>query len=1012
MTERRTLVYFIFLFSFLLLGYHGFSQVTVGVSNQKLRLQKVQELFEVGQYDQVKAEVEFLLSAPEINGVFTSSEVENLQYLNTVSGLIMGSYSSAQDAILFLKKAESKFLSAQLAYYLAHYFFELSKFEEALIYLEQTDALFLTNEQNERVQFEKGVSYFSQKKFANASPYFRSLLQLKSSIYNEDVNYYLGFIFFAEKKYKDALGLFLNVIKSNKYQNVVPFYLSFIYHQLGDQKTSLQYGEAYLKGGDAYYKIEILQLLGSLYYNNGNIRKSTDVYEKLINEGINLNNLQKFELGTGYFIQSNFSNAIKQLKPLSAQTDSIGLNAMYILAQSYLGVNQKTNARSSFGYCIAGKISEPKLELALFYFAKLSFELRYEDQAINSLNSFINKYPTSKFNDEANTILFKYYAKTNNFKRAIDFLSNNSLSSTIDNDVKARVYFGRGMEFINDLDYQQADLMMSNAIQFRDKNYYGPSLFWRGELAYRREKYDDAIGYFITYLNSGITELGNANETNALYSIGYAYFEKEEYNKALSYFEKININAANQNSEVEKETALLIADCYFMQKNNSKAKFIYNKIYQLGREGADYALFQLSLIEGIQSPSGKIKLLKEAEKRFPDSDYRPLIFMELADTYLSEEQYELAIPYLKRIPQMVDKDDEMVPDAMLKLGIAFYNMNQPQEAINRFGEIISTFPSTIQSSEALENAKVLFIEQGKIDDYEQFLKNSGKSLSSIQKDSLRFQVVQSALAAGDILVAKQSMNQYLSDFPTGLFAVEVQYLLAELYVDEKDWKNAAISYENLAQRGPSNYQEKALRQAAKLYFFELREYEKSANLFQQLAGSSQKSEIVLEALRGEVRSRFYLKQWMVGVRSAEKLLVLSKANPDDISYANIILGYFAQTNNELEKSSSYFQLVIDGNQFGLAEEARFQLIWNTIELGNLEQAEILATKSIESSGSNEYWTTKCYILLGKIFYLQKDIFNAKATLNSIIENSTIQELKLEAEHLLETVVSSEKIESK
>jgi tetratricopeptide (TPR) repeat protein len=151
---------------------------------------------------------------------------------------------------------------------------------------------------------------------------------------------------------------------------------------------------------------------------------------------------------------------------------------------------------------------------------------------------------------------------------------------------------------------------------------------------------------------------------------------------------------------------------------------------------------------------------------------------------------------------------------------------------------------------------------------------------------------------------------------------------------------------------------------------------------------------------------------MAGVRASEQILSNTKANQDDVSFAEIILGYFTQANKEFVKSTAHFQQVVEGNQSALAAEARYQLAFNLVEQGNLIEAEALATKAIDLSGSNEYWITKAYLLLGKIFFQQKDFFNAKATLKSVIENSTIQEFKLEAEQLLITVESAEKTESK
>lgn len=1008
MTVRPIVAFLFTFFIFLNSSIEVNGQATLAVSKRKLNLENISLLFENRQFEQAKAEIDQLLVLPSINGILSEGEIEYLQFMQVVCGLNQGSYAAAQEAIAFLKKSSSKSRAATLAYYLAQYYFDLSRFDDALTYLELTDELFLSNEQTERVQFQKGVAYFSQKKFDNASPYFKSLFQLKSSVYKDDVVYYLGFISFAEKKYKEALELFTSIGESVKYKNITPFYLSFIYHELGNTNAAIKFGEEYLNGRDNAHQIEMLQLMGSMYFNAGNTAKAVDVYEQMMAKGVILTNVQKFELGTGYFNLAKYNKAIQQLNPLSTQTDSTGLNAMYVLAQSYLGVNQKSNARNSFGYCISGKIAEPKRELAQFYYAKLSFELGFEDFAMNGLASFLNTYPSSRFLAEANDIMFTHYAKTNNFKKAIVFLNTANTTVVSDPSIKARVYFGRGMELINDLDYKQADAMMANAAQQKDRLYSAPAIFWRGELAYRTEQYDQAINFFSNYLNAGSVSLGEANEANALYSLGYAHFEKEDYKKALSYFERIKPVSLSVSSDVKGEVLVLIADCYFMLKNISKAKSMYTGVYQRGGEGADYALFQLSLIEGIKSPQGKISLLKEAEKKFPSSDYRPLIFMELADTYLSEEQFESAIPYLQRIPQLVDKDDEMIPDAMLKLGIAYYNTDQSELAIDRYKALISSFPSTQQAAEALESAKVLFVEKGKIEDYEHFLKGSGKSLTILQKDSLRYQVIQTAISGADLPLAKQAMNQYLAEFPSGLFAIEVQHLLAEFYVDEKDWLNAARSYANLSERGASRYQEKALRQAAKIYFFELKDYEKSATLFQQLINSATKEEIILEALRGEVRSRYFLKQWMAGVRAAEQLVSNAKANQDDLSYSAIVLGYFAQMNSEFSKSTTHFQAVVNGNQTGLAAEARFQLAWNAVEQGNLVEGESLATKAIESSGSNEYWITKSYILLGKIFLQQKDYFNAKATLKSVIENVTVADLKTEAENLLQVVETAEK----
>ena len=67
---------------------------------------------------------------------------------------------------------------------------------------------------------------------------------------------------------------------------------------------------------------------------------------------------------------------------------------------------------------------------------------------------------------------------------------------------------------------------------------------------------------------------------------------------------------------------------------------------------------------------------------------------------------------------------------------------------------------------------------------------------------------------------------------------------------------------------------------------------------------------------------------------------------------------------------------------------------------------------INKSGSYEFWVTKAYILLGDIYFKQKDYFNAKATFQSVVANSLNMDLKNEAQKKLDAVIEEESKNSK
>jgi tetratricopeptide (TPR) repeat protein len=281
-------------------------------------------------------------------------------------------------------------------------------------------------------------------------------------------------------------------------------------------------------------------------------------------------------------------------------------------------------------------------------------------------------------------------------------------------------------------------------------------------------------------------------------------------------------------------------------------------------------------------------------------------------------------------------------------------------------------------------------------------------MDQIQKDSLLFRYVQTTYADGNTQASLNALDEYMRKFPNGLFVAEVLNYKGELLVKEKDWKAAAQLYDQLASKGTSKYQEKAFRAAGKLYFFELKDYTAAIKQFNQLSRLTTKPDVLIESLRGEVRSYYHLKQWVQGRDAANALLSNAAANQDDQSFAETILGYAAQAESMFEPSTVSFNKVVMSNQSSLAAEARHQLAINAFKMGNWDAAEKAALASIENSGSYEFWITRSYILLGDIFLQQKDFFNAKATLKSVVENCSIAELKQEATEKLKAVEVSEK----
>ncbi|MEY4661361.1 MAG: hypothetical protein RLZZ42_1313, partial [Bacteroidota bacterium] len=635
-------------------------------------------------------------------------------------------------------------------------------------------------------------------------------------------------------------------------------------------------------------------------------------------------------------------------------------------------------------------------------------EMGYEDMAIQELSRIVKDQRQSVHAKEASNILIVYYARTNNYRQALDLIQNGNAEPSAVQKVAPRIYYGRGVELINDLQYDDAEKMLAAVSSFKNSTYYPPSLFWRGEIASRKDQFSAVIRFTQDYLKLRQSDFGTANEANANYNLGYAYLDTEDFKSAAIYFERIMLSKIQLSNDFRREATLRYADCLFMLKNIDKARNLYQSMKDKPGYGADYAGFQIALIEGAKYPDKKIDQLRSLEVRYPQSELMPLICMELADTYMSEEQYDKSIPYLKRMASLVGSDDDRMPESIMKLAIAYYNLNQTEQSIASYKKLIQDYPVSEYAQEALESVKSLYVESGRIGAYESFLNSTGRTVDQLQKDSLTFQYVQTVYSEGNNLASRKVLDEYENTFPEGLFIADVLNYKAEIYLREKDWKKAADVLEKLGSKGPSKYQEKALRQAGKLHFFDLKDYESAQRVFANLIAVSSNPEVILEAVRGEVRSFYYLKRWGDGRSSAATLLQNQVATQDDKSFAHMILGYSDQLAGSWNNSTVNFKAVTENNNAALGAEARFQLAKNQFFAGNLSEAERLATIAIDKSGSYEYWITRSYLLLGEIFLEQKDFFNAKATLKSIVDNCSIIELRQEAANLLTKIEKTEK----
>mgnify|MGYP001792908223 CR=1 FL=1 len=199
--------------------------------------------------------------------------------------------------------------------------------------------------------------------------------------------------------------------------------------------------------------------------------------------------------------------------------------------------------------------------------------------------------------------------------------------------VYPKILFGKATELINDQKLTQADELLTKILNDPNAGKIAPyANFWKGEIAYRTLKYDDAIRNMTAFLQSGSGTQGEASPAAAKYVMGYSYLKKENYKQALAYFSQVAPNISTSSPSLEQDAYVRTADSYFMNRDYSKANAMYNNVINNALPQSDYALFQQAMIAGIKNSGEKIRILNTLSRQYQSSDLIPDKTKEIANT--------------------------------------------------------------------------------------------------------------------------------------------------------------------------------------------------------------------------------------------------------------------------------------------------------------------------------------------------------------------------------------------
>jgi len=881
-------------------------------------------------------------------------------------------------------------------------------YRKTLDVYEKLDIYELSQDQLMEYFFKSGYSWFKLGNLAKARESFAQVKD-KPNRYTVPATYYYAHVCYQEKNYETALQHFEKVAGDETFREVVNYYIVQIYSMQGRYDELIAKALPLLQDGDDRKTAEIARLTADAYFHKVQYKEALTWFSRYLSGSPrSVARNDSYEIGYAYYLTGDYNQAIKQFQLVAVNQDSLSQNAFYHLGDCYLKTGQKRYAFNAFSSASKIKADPVIAEDALFNYAKLAIELSYNpyNEAVNALQQYLNAYPDSPRRDEAYGYLADLYMLTRNYKNAQASIQQIKKRNARLDAAFQRISYYRGVELFNEGNYEDAIGMFKEAqSNGTDNTFKSAAQYWTGECYYRTAQWQKALSAYNKFLVApGAISQPFFNTAN--YAIGYCHFKSKEYEKAALSFRKF-IGGKVSDVKLTDDANLRLGDCYFMTRDYQEAITFYRKAGNARVPDADYAVYQTAIAYGVlgdlqQKNVFLLKLLSDFKK----SNYTDDALYELGNSLTILNRDAEALTYFQRVVKEHPRST-FVKKSLLKTGLIYFNQNKDSEALATLQRVVKEYPGTPEASEALASIKSIYVEMNEVDQYIEFSKQlPTASVSRSEQDSLTYSAAENQYMNGDCDKAVTGFTKYLSKFPEGAFVAEANFYKAECDYRNEKYDQALKGYEFILSQPRSRFTNNSALKSARIQYFN-KNYQGALDSYIRLEETAEQNSQTLDAISGQMQCNYNLGNYGLAIQAAQKLLAQSKL-PDNLAteaHITIARSAYALKNTDLARKEFEETIKISKNEMGA--ESKYMLAQLQFESGKYDDAEKTVFALSDEYASYDYWVAKGFILLADVYVKKDNAFQAKQTLQSIIDNYEGQDLVIIAREKLSAIQASE-----
>lgn len=917
---------------------------------------------------------------------------ENARFYLAICALELQEPDMENTFLKFIKDYPAS-ANAKAAYYqVGRSYFAKKNYDKSIEWFSKLEPGNLAGREYTEYRYKLGYSLFMKERLAEAKPYFFELKDGNSE-YAEASIYYYAYISYMDGEYKTALREFERLKGSQTYVATYPYYISTLYFLDRRYDDVIAYTIPILQTTQQQHATEMYRIVGATYFAKNDFDAAEQYYTEFQkrDQGRTQNNQDNYQIGYIAYKKGNYEKAIEELGKMD-ETDAYYQSAMIALGDAYLKTNNKQGARNAFFRASKLDFDAKLKEEGLFNYAKLSYELEFHQVGLDAIQEYIDTYPRSERLEEANILLAESLLSTHNYRAAVDLLEFMPNRTSKADAAYQKVTYYRGLEFYNERAFENAISMFMRSERYPvDAEILALATYWKAEAMYEVRKYGEAVtnfNQFLRYPAARNTEV----YSYANYALAYAAFRNNNFNTSANYFERfLAVGGNNLDENVRNDAIARLGDSYFSLKNYTRAMQYYDRLINSRASSQDYALFQRGIIQGLQGNNeAKINTLQSVLERFPKSNYADDVSFEIPYTYFLMGDYDRAILGLQ---QMVADypQSSYVARALITIGLVQYNKGDLDVALQTFKRIVEQHSTTDEARQALRSIENIYLDRGQAAEYINYASTTNLGdLTQEQQDNLAFQAAYALFQRNDFEGAVLAVNAYFDKFPKAIQEKFARYIRGESLYRLGKAEEALHDFNIILNDWTSAYTERVLVSVSNLYLG-LKKYNDAIVHLKKLELTSEYKANYGFAVNNLMKCYFEIGDMDEVIKYAGFVKEHDRSSEEEIASAHLYAGKALIRKGSLTEASKELNLAALKSKTVVAAESRYLVGQLQYDAGELDAALNTAFDVINNLSNYDYWVAKSFILLADVYTAKGDTFQAKSTLESIIENYDLQD---------------------